>query len=198
VLDEKYYKSSSEIKCKDGSKKFTKAQLNDDFCDCSDGTDEPGSFHFLNFSSSHKHFVFFDWIDSSLLNKNCVAFLWFRIVIGFIWIQKRWLLKLYFGFSGIKFFFAFWEYMCYGWSSFCFALLYVVKTPGTSACPTGKFYCRNAGHSPVILFSSRVNDGICGMLLKFCSYLHFKFCWTSSLQAFVFSNAWQRKKLLKC
>ncbi|KAG7538149.1 Glucosidase II beta subunit N-terminal [Arabidopsis suecica] len=71
--DEKYYKSSSEIKCKDGSKKFTKAQLNDDFCDCPDGTDEPG----------------------------------------------------------------------------------------TSACPTGKFYCRNAGHSPLILFSSRVNDGIC-------------------------------------
>ncbi|XP_010451052.1 PREDICTED: glucosidase 2 subunit beta-like isoform X1 [Camelina sativa] len=71
--DEKYYKSSSEIKCKDGSKKFTKAQLNDDFCDCSDGTDEPG----------------------------------------------------------------------------------------TSACPNGKFYCRNAGHSPLVLFSSRVNDGIC-------------------------------------
>ncbi|EOA14720.1 hypothetical protein CARUB_v10028007mg [Capsella rubella] len=71
--DEKYYKSSSEIKCMDGSKKFTKAQLNDDFCDCSDGTDEPG----------------------------------------------------------------------------------------TSACPNGKFYCRNAGHSPLVLFSSRVNDGIC-------------------------------------
>lgn len=33
---------------------------------------------------------------------------------------------------------------------------------GTSACPGGKFYCRNAGHSPVYLFSSRVNDGICG------------------------------------
>ncbi|KAJ0261572.1 Glucosidase 2 subunit beta [Hirschfeldia incana] len=71
--DEKYYKSSSEIKCKDGSKRFTKAQLNDDFCDCADGTDEPG----------------------------------------------------------------------------------------TSACPNGKFYCRNAGHSPLVLFSSRVNDGIC-------------------------------------
>ncbi|KFK27191.1 hypothetical protein AALP_AA8G347700 [Arabis alpina] len=71
--DEKYYKSSSEIKCKDGSKKFTIAQLNDDFCDCADGTDEPG----------------------------------------------------------------------------------------TSACPNGKFYCRNAGHSPLVLFSSRVNDGIC-------------------------------------
>ncbi|XP_004294940.1 PREDICTED: glucosidase 2 subunit beta [Fragaria vesca subsp. vesca] len=71
--DEKYYKSSEVIKCKDGSKKFTRAQLNDDFCDCPDATDEPG----------------------------------------------------------------------------------------TSACPTGKFYCQNVGHAPLHLFSSRVNDGIC-------------------------------------
>ncbi|XP_048327512.1 glucosidase 2 subunit beta isoform X2 [Ziziphus jujuba] len=71
--DEKYYKSSEVIKCKDGSKKFNKSQLNDDFCDCPDGTDEPG----------------------------------------------------------------------------------------TSACPNGKFYCQNAGHVPLSLFSSRVNDGIC-------------------------------------
>ncbi|KAK2434372.1 glucosidase 2 subunit beta [Trifolium repens] len=71
--DEKYFKSSDVIKCKDGSANFNKDQLNDDFCDCPDGTDEPG----------------------------------------------------------------------------------------TSACPRGKFYCRNAGHSPVYLFSSRVNDGIC-------------------------------------
>lgn len=33
---------------------------------------------------------------------------------------------------------------------------------GTSACPGGKFYCRNVGHTPLQLFSSRVNDGICG------------------------------------
>ncbi|KAK6145052.1 hypothetical protein DH2020_021872 [Rehmannia glutinosa] len=75
--DEIYYKgfsSSSAIKCKDGSKKFNKSQLNDDFCDCPDGSDEPG----------------------------------------------------------------------------------------TSACPNGKFYCKNTGHAPVILYSSRVNDGICG------------------------------------
>lgn len=72
--DQNYYKTSSDtIKCKDGSKKFAKTQLNDDFCDCPDGTDEPG----------------------------------------------------------------------------------------TSACPNGKFYCQNAGHSPLVIFSSRVNDGIC-------------------------------------
>ncbi|XP_061360355.1 glucosidase 2 subunit beta [Gastrolobium bilobum] len=71
--DDKYYKSSDVIRCKDGSGKFTKAQLNDDFCDCHDGTDEPG----------------------------------------------------------------------------------------TSACPGGKFFCRNLGHVSVYLFSSRVNDGIC-------------------------------------
>ncbi|XP_073061074.1 uncharacterized protein [Primulina eburnea] len=32
---------------------------------------------------------------------------------------------------------------------------------GTSACPAGKFYCRNAGSTPRFLFSSRVNDDIC-------------------------------------
>lgn len=38
----------------------------------------------------------------------------------------------------------------------------IVVIVGTSACPRGKFYCQNAGHAPVYLFSSRVNDGICG------------------------------------
>lgn len=41
-LDEKYY-SSEVIKCKDGSRSFTIDRLNDDFCDCVDGTDEPGT-----------------------------------------------------------------------------------------------------------------------------------------------------------
>ncbi|XP_015578681.1 glucosidase 2 subunit beta isoform X1 [Ricinus communis] len=40
--DEDYFKPEF-IKCKNGSKKFTRAQLNDDFCDCPDGTDEPGT-----------------------------------------------------------------------------------------------------------------------------------------------------------
>lgn len=45
--DEKYYRgwsSSGTIKCKDGSRKFSKSQFNDDFCDCPDGSDEPGIF----------------------------------------------------------------------------------------------------------------------------------------------------------
>lgn len=33
--------------------------------------------------------------------------------------------------------------------------------PGTSACPSGKFYCENAGHKALVLPSSRVGDGIC-------------------------------------
>lgn len=70
--DASYY-SSNVIECKDGSKKFKREQLNDEFCDCPDGTDEPG----------------------------------------------------------------------------------------TSACPEGKFFCLNAGHVPLSIFSSRVNDGLC-------------------------------------
>lgn len=42
VIDEKYY-ASEAIKCKDGSKFFNRARLNDNFCDCVDGTDEPGN-----------------------------------------------------------------------------------------------------------------------------------------------------------
>lgn len=40
--DENYYKTET-IKCRNGSKKFARVQLNDDFCDCPDGTDEPGT-----------------------------------------------------------------------------------------------------------------------------------------------------------
>ncbi|KAG7988250.1 hypothetical protein I3843_03G177800 [Carya illinoinensis] len=71
-LDEKYFQPEV-IKCKDGSKSFTRDRVNDDFCDCLDGTDEPG----------------------------------------------------------------------------------------TSACPAGKFYCRNAGSIPRFIYSSRVNDRFC-------------------------------------
>ncbi|PKA61232.1 hypothetical protein AXF42_Ash006129 [Apostasia shenzhenica] len=70
--DERYY-AKTVIGCRDGSKSFSRDRLNDGFCDCPDGTDEPG----------------------------------------------------------------------------------------TSACPESKFYCKNVGDAPRLLFSSRVNDHIC-------------------------------------
>ncbi|KAG9142965.1 hypothetical protein Leryth_006235 [Lithospermum erythrorhizon] len=46
--DYKYYEdgfssSTQKLKCKDGLKQFSKSQFNDDFCDCLDGSDEPGT-----------------------------------------------------------------------------------------------------------------------------------------------------------
>ncbi|MED6160254.1 Glucosidase 2 subunit beta [Stylosanthes scabra] len=76
--DEKYY-SSEIIKCKDGSKSFSKDRLNDNFCDCPDGTDEPGTsacsagkFYCRNLGSkpqfifsSHVNDLFCDCCDGS-------------------------------------------------------------------------------------------------------------------------------------
>ena len=47
--DEAYFRGGV-IKCRDGSGKFTRDQLNDDFCDCPDGTDEPGTASFFFFA----------------------------------------------------------------------------------------------------------------------------------------------------
>jgi protein kinase C substrate 80K-H len=55
--DEAYYRGGV-IKCRDGSGKFTRYQLNDDFCDCPDGTDEPGTAS-SSFSLLKKFFFFF-------------------------------------------------------------------------------------------------------------------------------------------
>ncbi|KAJ8759199.1 hypothetical protein K2173_004637 [Erythroxylum novogranatense] len=42
LRNENYF-ASQLIKCKDGSKSFTRDRLNDNFCDCVDGTNEPGT-----------------------------------------------------------------------------------------------------------------------------------------------------------
>lgn len=36
------YFEVNDLWCKDGSKSFPRERLNDNFCDCPDGTDEPG------------------------------------------------------------------------------------------------------------------------------------------------------------
>ena len=41
-------------------------------------------------------------------------------------------------------------------------LMCLLALAGTSACPDGKFYCRNRGHVPLVINSSFVDDGICG------------------------------------
>ena len=48
--DLKYFEGST-FWCKDGSKRIPKERLNDNFCDCEDGTDEPGMtpYHLLVF-----------------------------------------------------------------------------------------------------------------------------------------------------
>lgn len=47
-------------------------------------------------------------------------------------------------------------------------LIVTLKLPdvpsGTSACPNASFFCRNEGHYGMVIRSSRVNDGLCGML----------------------------------
>lgn len=43
--DDKYYESEL-IRCKDGSNYFPRIRINDDFCDCPDGSDEPGTFSY--------------------------------------------------------------------------------------------------------------------------------------------------------
>lgn len=47
IADEKYY-ASETIKCKDGTKVLSRDRLNDNYCDCIDGTDEPGMVLLLN------------------------------------------------------------------------------------------------------------------------------------------------------
>lgn len=50
------------------------------------------------------------------------------------------------------------------YSCLILALKLIEILSGTSACPNVSFFCRNEGHHGMVIRSSRVNDGLCGML----------------------------------
>lgn len=131
--------SSNTVKCKDGSKKFNKSQFNDDFCDCPDGSDEPGILLLASISVLIRPF-FMNYIIINFL-VPLIANLEISLCYRFKVLSLDWI-------------------------------------SGTSACPNGRFYCKNAGHTPLFLYSSRVNDGICGnhTLLSHLSWTYGLIC----------------------
>lgn len=50
-------------------------------------------------------------------------------------------------------------------------IILLTRNTGTSACIKGIFYCVNKGYKGVTLFSSQVNDGICGKFLYLMRYM---------------------------
>ncbi len=81
-----YAETTGKFKCFDGKAEISYDYVNDDYCDCSDGSDEPGISR----------------IEDLML--------------------------------------------------------------GTSACPTGQFYCKNSAYNAVMINNNKVNDGICGIV----------------------------------
>jgi hypothetical protein len=70
-LDHHFYDETKPFTCLDGSATIPFDQVNDDYCDCKDGSDEPGepflsSFFFFFF------FFFLEWVWSFGLRASCV------------------------------------------------------------------------------------------------------------------------------
>lgn len=77
-------------------------------------------------------------------------------------------------------FYVFWRSACIIIVSDLLDCLNLFVIAGTSACPAGRFYCRNLGSTPQFIFSSHVNDHFCGkyifnslctLILSFTSWL---------------------------
>ncbi|VAH63983.1 unnamed protein product [Triticum turgidum subsp. durum] len=137
--DEAYF-APQVIACRDGSGSFPRSRLNDGYCDCTDGTDEPG------FSLSA-----LDLPELDCEVPNCVDLVDFADVITSDWNVALRQLKLQFTKLSAR-------VKCITLTVLCSLFS---GSLGTSACPEGKFYCTNIGDLPRILFSSFVNDNIC-------------------------------------
>ena len=46
-LDQAFYSPTKDFTCLDGQKTIPFSSVNDDYCDCADGTDEPGTIHYV-------------------------------------------------------------------------------------------------------------------------------------------------------
>jgi protein kinase C substrate 80K-H len=104
--------------CFDGSKTIPASRINDEFCDCADGSDEPGEFPIF--------------LPSAAASIYLPSYLPYPL-------DPSPRLKQYLLVFPLPFF----------------------SPAGSSACPLGRFYCRNAGHAPRILGASFVDDGVC-------------------------------------
>ncbi|KAK9150312.1 hypothetical protein Syun_008621 [Stephania yunnanensis] len=72
VADAKFY-DSEIIACRDGSNSFSRARLNDDFCDCADGTDEPGIFTARSRNSWESWLLCSVWLQLLCFRANSVG-----------------------------------------------------------------------------------------------------------------------------
>ena len=54
-LVQPFYSSSKDFTCLDGSSTVPFSSVNDDYCDCPDGTDEPGEYYIITFKNQREY-----------------------------------------------------------------------------------------------------------------------------------------------
>ncbi|XP_052523132.1 mucin-5AC-like, partial [Tympanuchus pallidicinctus] len=150
---------SQPFTCLDGSSTIAFEWVNDDYCDCRDGSDEPGTsacpsghFHCTNAGYRAQN------IPSAHVNDG---------VCDAVEVMRPCSVSL----SNHHFYEESQPFTCLDGSS-TIAFKWVnddycdcrdgSDEPGTSACPNGHFHCTNAGYRPQHIPSAHVNDGVCG------------------------------------